>query len=215
MLEGICRASFDAAGGYVYLGTGLADAELDGIYQIGSEKVGLEAKNVREWIYPMSGEVWEMVQKCLQLDTLPMLVTRKTAFQAKVFFEALGITHFDVFRQYFSRSVAQYLKDIQHTDLLGYKDVLAVDIAPNPHLVNYLKNTLPPNLAARRAVWNARRDIIEEFAIGHNLGDRNMRDQQRHRYYPALREALFPRAPEEGDGDYPDDDPGENEWTGG
>jgi hypothetical protein len=200
VLEDIVRRSFEASGRYKSLGKLPKTSPLDGVYQIGSEKIGMEAKNVREWVYPTSGEVWVMVRKCLSINAIPLLVARKTAYIAHTFFMELGIIHFDVFRQFFSKDVAAYLHEIQHTNLLGYKDVVAVDVSPMPHLVQYLKEQIPKQLASIRAKWDDQHDILTEFAITRKLGDTDMSDQDRWEHYQDLREALFPNeSKKEGD----------------
>lgn len=204
VLEGIVRASFTAAGGYKYLGNLPKSNPLDGVYEFESEKLGVEAKNVREWIYPTSGEVWIMVKKCLRIDAVPLLVARKTSYIARVILTELGIVYFESFRQVFSQRVAHMLKDIQHTDMLGYKDVVAVDVVANPHLVAFLQNTVPAQLAEQRAQWDTMHDLLHEFAIKRNLGNSDMKDRERKEHYTDLYGALFPREPEEA---YPDDLP--------
>lgn len=212
VLEDIVRQSFDAAGGYTFLGKLPKDSPLDGVYSVGAEKIGMEAKNVREWTYATSGKAWVMVRKCLKINAVPLLVSRKTAYIARAVFLELGIMHFDMFRQFFSQDVARYLHDIQHTDLLGYKDVIAVNAAPNPHLVKYLEDTVPKQLATYRAQWDARRSILTEFANTRGLGDPDMKDEDRWEHFRDLHEALFPTEPGEDDEDYPDDEyPGEAE----
>jgi hypothetical protein len=65
VLEEIVRRSFEAAG--VSLGRLPTGAPLDGVYQYENEKIGVEVKNVREWVYPKSGRIWVMIRKCLEL----------------------------------------------------------------------------------------------------------------------------------------------------
>ena len=113
-----------------------------------------------------------------------------------------------MFRQFFHHSCAHYLRDVQHTDRLGYKDVIAVDIQPNPHLVRYLQETLPSGAAEQRARWNAHHRLLTDFAVGRGLGTKQMTSEQRHKHYEPLRQALFPREPEEtyeDDDDFPED----------
>ncbi len=204
VLEDIVRQSFTAAGGYKYLGKGEKTSPLDGVYGLGSESIGVEVKNVREWIYPTSGEVWIMVKKCLQINAVPLLVTRKTSYIARQTLDALGIMYFEVFRQVFSQHVAHYLRDIQHTDILGYKDVVAVDVGPNPHLVLYLQKTLPLQLGDHRTQWDEMHDLLHEYAVERGLGSTEMKDQQRTEHRRDLYRALFLKEPDEGINDYSD-----------
>lgn len=207
VLEDIVRLCFDASSGYTYLGRLPKSSPLDGVYELKAQKIGVEVKNVREWIYPTSGEVWIMVRKCLQINAIPFLVTRKTSYIARNFLDELGIMHFQVWRQVFSKDVAHLLPDIQHTDRLGYKDVVAVDIIPNPHLVAHLQDTLPGQIAGYRAQWDRRQDVLHEFAITRGLGNSDMKDQERKSHYEDLRSSLFHIEYQDTYDDYPDREP--------
>ena len=68
VLEEIVRASFKAADSYRYEGKLPKNTPLDGVYIWGGTTLGVEVKNVREWIYPHSDRVWAMVRKCLELN---------------------------------------------------------------------------------------------------------------------------------------------------
>jgi hypothetical protein len=78
ILEQIVVASFDAQGDYIPLGRPPADRPLDAAYQHRPTDIclGIEVKNVREWIYPSSERVWPMLSKCAELDYVPLLVAR-------------------------------------------------------------------------------------------------------------------------------------------
>lgn len=209
VLEAIVRKSFDAADGYRFLGKLPKREPLDAAYAIGNQKIGVEAKNIREWIYPTTGKVWVMIQKCLKIDALPLLVSRKTSFIARITLDKLGVMYFDVFRQLFSKNVATHLHDIQHTDLLGYKDVIPVPITPHPQLTAFLQNKFRQDLPKYRAQWESQQNVLRLFAITHGLGNKEMDDAERWKYYDALHSALFPET-------FQDDYPGEDEidWEG-
>ena len=207
VLEDIVRHSFRDAGHYTFLGKLPKSSPLDGVHVLGSEKIGSEVKNVREWIYPMSGEVWVMVKKCLQIDAIPFLIARKTSYIARTILDQLGIMHFEVFRQVFSKNVADLLRDIQHIDKLGYKDVVAVDIRANPHLVAYLQDAIPGQVKGCRAQLKKNHDLLNEFAVTRGLGNPDMKDRERREHYDDLRQGLFPTEPEEAYDEPPDDYP--------
>jgi hypothetical protein len=190
VLEVIVEQSFDAAGGYKYRGKPPKSTPLDGAYEIGTEKIGMEAKNVREWVYPTSREIWMMVKKCLTINAIPLLVTRKTSYIARATMDKLGIMYFETFRQFFSLRTANYLIDIQHTDKLGYKDVIAVGTTPNPFLVNYLQNTLPAQIAEYRTRWDAMHDFLEEFARRRGFGDADTKDEERTKHHDEMLDRL-------------------------
>jgi hypothetical protein len=183
-LEDLVRASFKAAGGYRLVPNRLTDHPLDGVYDHGHHRLGLEVKNSRSWVYPSSGRVWVMVGKCLAIDALPVLVCRKRHYVTHRLFQELGILCFQTHRQIFAMEVAPLLGPIQHTDLLGFKDVIALPPAPYAPLVTFLRNTVPSRLDDCRARWHRQRDLLVEFAITRGLGDPAMPDWERWRHWP-------------------------------
>jgi len=204
-LEDIVQASFHAVPDYTYKGRLPEDAPLDGVYRHGSYLLGVEVKNVREWVYPMSGRIWVMLRKCLEIDALPFFVTRKMPYITRSVFSRLGILGFEVYRQVFSPSVAHLLTDIQHTDRLGYKDVIALPPAPLPPLVVYLQNTFRAQIAVYHKQWKRQSDLLAEFVIDRNLGHPDMRDTERGQHYDDFANAVFYE--ENGEEREPDIDP--------
>lgn len=195
-LEEIARASFNSAGPYEYLGKLPKAAPLDGVYRHSTLMLGLEVKNHREWIYPMTSAVWVMVRKCLELDALPLLVPRKIAYITRAIFARIGVMGFEFYRQVFAPAVAHLLPEIQHTDRLGYKDVVALPPEPYPPLVAFLQTTLPARIAEYRERWAASRELLTEFAINRNLGDPKMTEKERQQHYNEFARALFQGRPE-------------------
>jgi hypothetical protein len=45
---------------------------------------GIEAKNIREWVYPDRTEVKELLSKCTALDVVPVLIARRIHFSTFV-----------------------------------------------------------------------------------------------------------------------------------
>jgi hypothetical protein len=208
VLERAITASFQRTGFYERLERIPVDAPLDDVYAFNGHRIGVEAKNVREWIYPMSGRVWVMVRKCLEIDAVPLLVCRKVGYLTHVFFSRLGMLAFEVHRQVFSPLVEPYLVHIRHTDELGYKDVITIDpTQPLPHLVTFLTKTLPAHIEDYHERWRSNRELMRYFAVEMGLGDPRMSDPQRERHYRAFASAvLYPPREEEADPDDPDDE---------
>lgn len=193
VLEKVIEATFAAAGPqYQYVGRLPAGniGSLDGVWQLSGQRIGVEAKNVREWIYPRSERVWRMIRKCLVVDAVPLLVTREAAYVTHMLFSRMGMLAFETHRQLFSPLVAPYLAYIRHTDELGYKDVLTWDpTKPHPHLLTFLQKTVPQVLPATAAQWQGRRDLLALFA--EQLGVR-LDDQTRRRRYREFSRIVFP-----------------------
>jgi hypothetical protein len=192
VLEGLVRSSFDAAGGYQFLGKLPKPASLDAVYTRGGLQLGVEVKNTRPWVYPMTAAVWVMIRKCLQLDAVPLLIARKIGYLTRTAFAAIGALSYEVHRQFFAPAVAHLLGPIQHKDALGYKDVIAVaPDQPLPFLARFLQTLVPHELPAYRRRWEGRHDLLQEFAVRRGLGDPNLSDEQRRVHEVDFYEAVF------------------------
>jgi len=101
VLEDIVRASFGTDSRYAFTGKLPTDRPLDATYVFDKSRIGVEVKNHREWIYPITGEVWQMIAKCLALDALPVLVAREIGYLTRAVFAQLGIMGFAFHRQVF------------------------------------------------------------------------------------------------------------------
>jgi hypothetical protein len=53
------------------------DRRLDFLIHYPVDYVGVECKNIREWIYPDRAEVRELLDKCLYLNCIPVLIARR------------------------------------------------------------------------------------------------------------------------------------------
>jgi hypothetical protein len=197
VLEKVIDATFAAAGAqYQYIGHGIPGEDigsLDGVWQLNGQLIGVEAKNVREWVYPRSERVWRMIRKCLVVDAVPLLVTREAAYVTHMLFSRMGLMAFEIHRQLFSPLVpAYYLTGIRHTDELGYKDVLTWNPAqPHPHLLRFLRTTFPRELPGVAARWATNKALLTEFAINRRLGAR-LDDGVRERLYREFSQIVFP-----------------------
>jgi hypothetical protein len=92
----------------------------------------VEAKNIREWIYPTNYLLWRLIEKSLAFlqtgyATVPVLVSRKIQQSARTFFKSVGILGLDTHFQYFDPSVETALEEIRHTDGLGFKDIRIIE----------------------------------------------------------------------------------------
>lgn len=95
VLERVVENTFVAAGAqYQHLGRlpmGMPDVgELDGVWELNGQRIGVEAKNWRAWIYPSSPAIWKMIRKCLVVDAVPFLVAREVAYITGVLCSKMG-----------------------------------------------------------------------------------------------------------------------------
>ena len=52
--------------------------------------MGIEIKNTREWIYPDKDIVTQLLRKCVQIDVVPVLISRRIHYTAFTVLNACG-----------------------------------------------------------------------------------------------------------------------------
>jgi len=127
-----------------------------------------EAKNLREWIYPSSKELWEFIHKAvvfhqLGVNTVPVLIARKIHYSTRLLFKRIGILGVETHRQLFSPTIADQLIDIRHKDGLGFHDI-STDLEPPPWLRNFFEKTLPKEAGNVSAQFKTVFPILEKHA---------------------------------------------------
>jgi hypothetical protein len=130
-----------------------------------SGPIGIEAKNIREWLYPDREEVRDLLHKAAVADTVPVLIGRRIPYVTFRLLWACGALLFENFNQLYPWSDAALAADVQQKDNLGYHDV-RVGSDPNPRLLKFVTETLDAKAEQARERFNQYRDLIEEFGSG-------------------------------------------------
>ena len=123
--------------------------------------VGVEAKNIREWLYPHRDEVAQLLLKCCQLDAVPVLIARRIHFLTGRVFRTCGIVTHEMFTQLYPAADIDLANQAKHKNLLGYHDI-RVGNAPDQRLLKFTLVNLPKILpAARRDFDHAKGPLLE------------------------------------------------------
>jgi hypothetical protein len=123
--------------------------------------VGVEAKNIREWLYPHRDEVAQLLLKCCQLDAVPVLIARRIHFLTGRVFRTCGMVTHEMFTQLYPAADIDLANQAKHKNLLGYHDI-RVGNAPDQRLLKFTLVNLPKILpAARRDFDHAKGPLLE------------------------------------------------------
>ena len=126
---------------------------------------GVEAKNVREWIYPGADEVKELLVKCIALDCVPILVARRFP---RATFEILGecgvILH-ETLNQLYHVTDKVLADRAKRHDSLGFDDIQVGD-EPDARLLSFIGTTLPERLPDARTRFDKFQDLLAAYADG-------------------------------------------------
>lgn len=126
---------------------------------------GLEAKNIREWMYPSRNEILELLSKCIALDVVPVLIARRIHFSTFLVLNRCGVIVHQTYNQLFPETEAALAAQAQHKDNLGFHDIRARN-TPDARLTEFISNHLPAILPEHRAKFEAYKDITARYTSG-------------------------------------------------
>jgi hypothetical protein len=125
--------------------------------------VGIETKNVREWLYPHSFEIRDLLLKCCAINAVPVLVARRIPYVTARLLSAAGVIVHEVFNQLFPASDAHLAERARDKSLLGYHD-LRIGNDPDTRLLKFFGTTLPNHLAESRERFEHAKDLLTAYA---------------------------------------------------
>ena len=126
---------------------------------------GIEAKNIREWLYPGRKEITDLLGKAVALDCVPILIARRIPFVTFKVLSACGVIFHQTYNQLLpeaDRELAEKAKDKQ---LLGYHDI-RMGNQPDARLIKFVTTTLPQILPEARKRFDEYQDLLDDFASG-------------------------------------------------
>jgi hypothetical protein len=151
---------------------------LDFVVQIRETLFGGEVKNFREWLYPDSWEIWAAISKCCELDALPVLIARKLPYVSFVLFGKAGMVGYQTHFQFFHPAVEPELARVKSIDGLGYKDIRCT-LEPDGNMIKFFQTTLPKIAPLFKTRFAAKKKVLQHFADGRNLANRNLHPRNR------------------------------------
>lgn len=128
--------------------------------------IGVEVKNVREWLYPDRDEVKDMLAKACALDAVPVLIARRIPFVTFHLLYPCGLVIWQTYRQRYPAADQALAALAADKRLLGYFDI-RVGNEPDAHLRRFIQQNLPDVLPRARARFEVYKDLLEAYGTGH------------------------------------------------
>ena len=145
-----------------HVGGGLVDFVLttpDGV------RGAIEAKNIRQWLYPDREEIDELLQKALALDAVPILIGRRIPFVTFHLLSTCGVLFHETYNQLYPEADAELAAEAKDKRLLGYHDI-RVGNQPDARLRRFITENLVALLPDARNRFERFRDLLEEYVGG-------------------------------------------------
>ena len=148
-------------------GLKLSTGRLDFVFQDPQAgNIGVEAKNIREWIYPDTHLFRELLRKCCALDLVPVLIARRIAYVTRSeICDPCGIVIHPTYNQLYPESASTIADRARDKRLLGYHD-LRVGNRPDARLITFLHTNLPKVIERARQRFDEYKDLLAEYGAG-------------------------------------------------
>jgi hypothetical protein len=126
---------------------------------------GIEAKNIREWLYPDRKEIFDLLSKCVALDVVPVLIARRIHFSTFIVLNTCGAVIHQTYNQLLPTADAALAERAKHKQNLGYHDIRLSNL-PDARLTSFIATHLPAALPAHRKQFEKYKDLVEGFVDG-------------------------------------------------
>ncbi len=123
---------------------------------------GIEAKNVREWLYPNRDEIKDLIRKAVALDCVPVLIARRFPFVTFRVLSMCGVVVHQTYNQRFHVYDSDVASLAKRKDLLGYHDIRIGD-EPRCSFDEVHFNHLPSVLPQARERFVEFKDLLDAF----------------------------------------------------
>ncbi|MEV6562948.1 hypothetical protein AB0M22_45025 [Nocardia sp. NPDC051756] len=158
--------------------------------------IPIEVKNVRDWLYPQSSEVFQLLSKAAQLQrgaptTLihPVLICRRANYTLFFMAKQLGFRVHITQQQYIRAAPEPQLAEIRTE--LGFTDLMPIEAGKAvPNLLRFFRHTLQKSAIEAAHTW-------QETVLKHNfdvhfqtLRDHSLRFPHREPHMTAFRTAV-------------------------
>jgi hypothetical protein len=124
----------------------------------------IECKNYREWIYPSSSVVTELIEKATALSAIPVLIARRVHYST--IFNLLipaGVIVHESYYQYYPPEEEELAAKVREKNLLGFTDVTA-SYEPAPRTIRFFKTELPGLVDEAAARFFANKSALSDYA---------------------------------------------------
>ncbi len=126
---------------------------------------GIEAKNVREWLYPARREITDLLHKAVTLDIIPVLIGRRIPFVTFKVLSPCGVLFHETYTQLLPETEQELAEKARDKNLLGYHDI-RLGNQPDARLLKFIGTNLPNILPEARERFDDYKDLLGAFGDG-------------------------------------------------
>ncbi|MFC6489978.1 hypothetical protein [Nitratireductor sp. GCM10026969] len=127
--------------------------------------LGLECKNVREWMYPNRSEIRDLLLKCTVLNCLPVFIARRIPFVTFKLLNTAGALVHQTYNQLMPETAADIVSRVRHKDMLGYHDI-RMGNHPDARLLKFITTDMMNVAVAARDKFDLYKDLLAAYGSG-------------------------------------------------
>ena len=125
----------------------------------------IEAKNIRQWVYPNRPEIKELLRKSLNLDAVPVLIARRIPFVTFYVLSECGVLFHQMYNQLYPATDEKLAALAKDKRLLGCHDI-RVGHYPDVRLKRFITEYLVPLLPEAQERFEKFRDLVAGYVDG-------------------------------------------------
>jgi hypothetical protein len=125
--------------------------------------MGIEVKNIREWIYPDRSIMKDLMAKCVQIDAVPVIVARRISYSTYSLLTDCGVVVHQFYNQLYPHADSALADAVKHKMTLGYFDV-RVGSVPDARMLRFFEHNLPSVAKKAREKFDEHRDTMTAYA---------------------------------------------------
>jgi len=127
--------------------------------------LGIECKNIREWLYPDRDEITDLLLKCTSLNCVPVLIGRRIPFVTFKVLTTTGVIVHQTYNQLLPSADIEVAARIKHKDGLGYHDI-RLGNQPDARLTKFITENMMAVAPAARERMDQYFDLLAAFGSG-------------------------------------------------
>lgn len=124
---------------------------------------GIEAKNVRQWLYPDHADIRGFLVKCVALDCVPVLVARRLPGVTIEVLGSSGVVIHQTLNQLYCVADKDLAESAMRQDSLGFDDIRIGD-EPDAALSHFIGTKLDNELPVARKRFDKFKDLLTRYA---------------------------------------------------
>ncbi len=127
--------------------------------------LGIECKNVREWLYPDRSEITETLAKCVALNAIPVIIGRRIPYVTFLLLNACGVITHQTYNQLLPSADEALSEKARDKKLLGYHDI-RTGSAPSDRLRLFITKNLQDVAVGARTKFENFKDLLADYSSG-------------------------------------------------